>query len=59
MQASVMVSKSPDITVLLMEESGTGKERITKTIHDNSSWKNNRMMVFNCKVTEQDLIESE
>jgi transcriptional regulator with GAF, ATPase, and Fis domain len=56
MQASVMVSKSPDITVLLMEESATGKERITKAIHDNSSRKNNRMMVFNYTATEQDLI---
>jgi transcriptional regulator with GAF, ATPase, and Fis domain len=51
MQASVMVSKSPDITVLFMEESGTGKERITKAIHDNSSRKNNRMMAVNCTAT--------
>jgi len=54
-----MVLKSPDTTVLLMEESGTGKERITKAIHDNSIRKNNRMMAVNCTATAQNLIESE
>jgi transcriptional regulator with GAF, ATPase, and Fis domain len=50
MQASAMVSKSPDITVLFMEKNGTGKELITKAIHDNSSRKNNRMMVGNSRL---------
>jgi transcriptional regulator with GAF, ATPase, and Fis domain len=54
-----MVSKSPDTTVLFMGKSGTGKELITKTIHDNSGRKNNRMMAVNCTATVQTLIESE
>ncbi len=53
-----MVSKSPDTTVLFMEKSATGKELITKAIHDNSSRKNNRMMVGNCTAIVQNLIES-
>ena len=59
MQASVMVPKSPDTTALLMEESATGKERITKAIHANSIRKNNRMMAVNCTAIAQNLIESE
>ena len=39
--------------------SGPGKELITKTIHDNSGRKNNRMMAVNCKAAVQTLIESE
>jgi transcriptional regulator with PAS, ATPase and Fis domain len=42
-----------------MEKSGTGKELITKAIYDNSSRKNNRMMVGSCTAIAQNLIESE
>jgi two-component system NtrC family response regulator len=52
-----MVSKSPDTTVLLMAESGTGKELITKAIYDSNSRKNNRVMVINCTVIVQNIIE--
>ena len=42
-----------------MEESGTGKEQITKAILDKSGWKNNRMPAVNCMAAAQSLIESE
>lgn len=46
-------------TVLLLGESGVGKEVIAKMIHNKSNRKNNRFVVINCAAIPENLIESE
>jgi formate hydrogenlyase transcriptional activator len=52
------VAKSPS-TVLLMGETGTGKELIASTIHLNSSCSDKLMVKVNCAAMPANLIESE
>jgi transcriptional regulator with GAF, ATPase, and Fis domain len=52
------VAKSPS-TVLLMGETGTGKELIASAIHLNSSCSDNLMVKVNCAAMPANLIESE
>lgn len=52
------VSKTQS-TVLLLGETGTGKEVIAKTIHQNSLRKNEVMITVNCAALPASLIESE
>ena len=52
------VSQS-DSTVLLLGETGTGKELIAKAIHDSSSRKEKLMIKINCASMPVSLIESE
>ncbi|MDN3546751.1 sigma-54-dependent Fis family transcriptional regulator [Mucilaginibacter aquaedulcis] len=46
-------------TVLLLGETGTGKELIAKAIHNNSQRKDNLMVRVNCAALPASLIESE
>jgi len=46
-------------TVLLLGESGVGKEVIAKMIHNKSTRKDNRFVVINCAAIPENLIESE
>lgn len=46
-------------TVLLLGESGVGKEVIAKMIHNKSNRKDNRFVVINCAAIPETLIESE
>lgn len=46
-------------TVLLLGESGVGKEVIAKMIHNKSNRKDNRFVVINCAAIPENLIESE
>ena len=47
------------IPVLLTGETGTGKEVIAKTVHDNSSRASRPFIPFNCAAVPRDLVESQ
>jgi transcriptional regulator with PAS, ATPase and Fis domain len=48
-----------DVTVLLEGESGTGKDVIATSIHQNSNRKNKPFIALNCGAIPKELIESE
>ncbi|MBF0102834.1 MAG: sigma-54-dependent Fis family transcriptional regulator [Desulfobacterales bacterium] len=52
------VSKS-DVNVLILGESGVGKERVAHLIHELSTRKNNPFVVVDCGSTPSSLLESE
>jgi DNA-binding NtrC family response regulator len=54
-----MVARSPDTPVLIMGETGTGKELIASAIHYNSPNFRAPLATVNCAAIPRDLIESE
>ena len=50
---------STDVTVLVMGETGTGKELIARAIHDLGPRKNERLVTVNCGALSPTLIETE
>lgn len=54
-----MVAQSPDTPVLIVGETGTGKELVASAIHYRSPNFNGRLVSINCSAIPRDLIESE
>jgi len=48
-----------DLTILLLGDSGTGKEIIARALHDLSPRNNNRLVAINCAAIPENLLESE
>ncbi len=48
-----------DSKVMILGETGTGKELVARAIHNNSMRKDNRLCIFNCNHKSPDIIESE
>ncbi|MDY0375872.1 MAG: sigma-54 dependent transcriptional regulator [Desulfobacterium sp.] len=54
-----MVAKSPDTPILILGETGTGKELIASAIHHRSPNFRSKFITVNCAAIPQNLIESE
>ena len=59
MQFIGMVAKSPDTPILILGETGTGKELIASAIHYRSPNFDGPLVTVNCAAIPKDLIESE
>jgi DNA-binding NtrC family response regulator len=59
MDIVVKVAQSPDTSVLILGETGTGKELIAKAIHYRSPRFQGPLISVNCAAIPKDLIESE
>jgi DNA-binding NtrC family response regulator len=59
MQFVDKVAKAPDTPVLILGETGTGKELIASTIHYKSPNFNGPFVTLNCSAMPRDLLESE
>ena len=55
----IQTAAAGDITVLIQGETGTGKELVAKSIHDNSPRKADPFVAINCAAIPTELIESE
>lgn len=58
LQATVSVART-DATVLILGESGVGKEVIARSIHENSDRRNMSFIAVNCAALPENLLESE
>lgn len=56
---SIEMVAATDSTVLLLGETGTGKELIARAIHNSSAHKNNVLIKVNCAALPATLVESE
>lgn len=54
-----MVAKSPDTPILILGETGTGKELIASAVHHRSPNFRSKFITVNCAAIPRDLIESE
>jgi transcriptional regulator with PAS, ATPase and Fis domain len=56
---AIRLAAASDATVLIMGQSGTGKELIAGAIHYNSDRKDNPLVTVNCSALPENLLESE
>ncbi len=59
MEVVIKVAQSPDTSILILGDTGTGKELIAKAIHYRSPNFEGPMISVNCAAIPKDLIESE
>ncbi len=57
--ASIEMVANTDATVLLLGETGTGKELVARAVHNRSRRRRNAMIKVNCGVLPANLVESE
>ncbi len=57
-EQSILISKNSS-TVLILGESGCGKELLAQSIHNESEFKNGPFVAVNCGAIPEHLIESE
>jgi PAS domain S-box-containing protein len=55
----IQLASASNATVLITGETGTGKELVAKTIHNNSMRKNGPFVKVNCSALTESLLESE
>ena len=58
-RSSIQMLAGSDVTVLILGETGTGKDLAAKMIHDLSSRRANPMVVVNCPAIPESILESE
>jgi DNA-binding NtrC family response regulator len=58
-RSSIQMLAGSDVTVLILGETGTGKDLAARMIHDLSSRRANPMVVVNCPAIPESILESE
>jgi len=57
-EKAVKIAQTDKVTTLIIGDSGTGKEHLSKYIHDNSIRHNNSFIAVNCSAFNENLLEA-